>query len=109
MIFQFVIRMILAIVNIIPFDIPSLPSVIANFITKLFDFLLNMIGMVKVILPWDYLVILLELSLVIYFCEKMYLFFKFVLKFIVFIFEKTYDILITLPTKLTDLIKAFFG
>lgn len=61
MIIKALLELIMGLINLIPFSIPSLPDDFSNFIEQFKDIIQGGVNFVSTILPYDYLVVLLEI------------------------------------------------
>lgn len=65
MIIKALLELIMGLINLIPFSIPSLPDNFSSFIEQFKDILQGGVNFISTILPYDYLVVLLEIFIAI--------------------------------------------
>lgn len=61
MIIKGLLELIIGLINLIPFSIPSLPEDFTNFMEQFKDIIQGGVNFVSTLLPYDYLVVLLEI------------------------------------------------
>ncbi|MGN1358444.1 MAG: hypothetical protein ACI4WU_03645 [Bacilli bacterium] len=63
MIIKLLLELIMGLINLIPFNIPSLPDNFSSFIEQFKTIIQGGVNFVSTILPYDYIIVLLEIFL----------------------------------------------
>lgn len=80
MIIKLLFELVIGLINLIPFSIPSLPSDVNTYITTFNGYISSGVGMVKFFLPFEYCKILLEIILAIIVSIELYKFVMWILR-----------------------------